>query len=63
MRDGTQASHYGRKFLYGKRGALAQPIEIMPERGSIGLIPPEFDDLQGGELELKDELRAEHSPR
>lgn len=45
-----QASSYGRKFIYGKLHPVI--IDDLPERGSVGLIPPEFDDIPGGEIEI-----------
>ena len=52
-----QASSYGRKFIYGKH---QPPRDLTPiwDAPGIGLVPPEFDDLRGGEVEAREEIAA-----
>ena len=50
-----QASSYGRRFLYGKNNQRLAVDLTRPEPG-IGLVPAEFDDLQGAEDELVSRL-------
>ena len=63
-----ERASYGRAFLFGKnhqptRRIIPAPLEAIGSEPGIGLIPPEFDDLQGGETEITKTLRSEHSPR
>lgn len=59
-----QASTYGRKFFYGKNRTLPSTIalEQLKTEPGLGLVPPEFDDLDGGELDAVEDLRGERSP-
>ena len=48
-----QAGSYARRFYFGKRlDELMAGIDAAPGVRSVGLIPQEFDDLQGGEIEI-----------
>lgn len=58
-----QAGSYTRRFHHGTRTLRALPIEQLDcPPGSIGLIPPEFDDLKGGEMQETEQLRADLTP-
>lgn len=52
---GRQASSYGRKFFYGKHKPIVDPLSMHP---GIGLLPPEFDDLEMAESAVAEEIRA-----
>jgi hypothetical protein len=52
-----QAGTYGRRFYFGKKlDDVLEGIELVPRERSVGLIPSEFDDLQGGEIDMKEDL-------
>jgi len=52
-----QAGSYARRFDYGSHTHRGKPInESLATQPGIGLIPPEFDDLDGGQLEVKEDL-------
>lgn len=57
-----QASSYGRRFHYGTKTVIAPDLLSLGLGPGIGLIPPEFDDIDGGEQELKDDLRTDLTP-
>lgn len=51
-----QASSYGRKFHYGKHLIpIVHDLTALGQEPGIGLIPPEFDDLRGGEADAVEE--------
>lgn len=54
-----QAGSYARRFHYGKPKFTGQVIHDLTSLGQepgIGLVPPEFDDLDGAEIEQRNEL-------
>jgi hypothetical protein len=51
-----QASSYGRRFNYGAKQASQPIVESLWIEPGIGLIPAEFDDLQGSEAEIVEDL-------
>lgn len=54
-----QAGSYARRFHYGKQNLVRPFVHDLTAIGlepGIGLIPPEFDDLDGGEIEQRNEL-------
>lgn len=52
-----QAGQYARRFDYGSHTHRLKPIlESLATQPGIGLIPPEFDDLVGGELDTVEAL-------
>lgn len=58
-----QASSYGRKFHYGsKRIPIVHDLTSLGQEPGIGLVPPEFDDIEGGEQETLDDLRDNLTP-
>lgn len=55
-----EAGTYARPFFYGKKRLhLTQVLENLRTEPGIGMVPPEFDDLDGGEHEAVEELRIE----
>lgn len=59
-----QAGTYGRRFYFGKSNLhLPQVPDELKNAPGIGLVPPEFDDMEGSEVETVQTIRAEHSPR
>ena len=56
-----QAGSYARRFYFGKQVPIRDLREFDVGPG-IGLIPPEFDDLRGGELEESEQLRSSLIP-
>lgn len=52
-----EAGSYARRFSYGSHSHRITPIlESLATQPGIGLIPPEFDDLEGGKMEVVEEL-------
>ena len=58
-----QPPRYGRHFLNKQQPFKLEPdLKAIWSAPGIGLIPPEFDDLEGGEQETLDDLRASLVP-
>ncbi len=58
-----QAGSYARRFYFGKKlDDVVAISELVPCVKSVGLIPPEFDDLDGGEHEQVEHVRASLTP-
>jgi hypothetical protein len=51
-----QAGSYARRFSYGKQTLTPPDLQSLGLGPGIGLIPPEFDDIDGGEIEVKEDL-------
>lgn len=51
-----QAGSYARRFSYGKQTLTPSDLQSLGLGPGIGLIPPEFDDIDGGEIEVKEDL-------
>ncbi len=50
-----QPPKYGRHFLF-KHSPIEHDLKAIWSAPGIGLVPPEFDDLEGGENELIEDL-------
>lgn len=51
-----QAGSYARRFVFGKNQIAHVDLDRYCAEPGIGLVPPEFDDLEGAEIEQRNDF-------